>query len=228
MGATELLTVLLCMIKFGNVVSVNDENYVILELEKTYLFNTSDSKTLCNLVDGIPSSQNEDNDSRVNCKVEIFKKFSMEGNQINNEFLYLLQKDGSLYYDGIYHLEASYNESSGYWESKIFENGVGRLAARLKKDTFPIGSHTWQIYEDCAVGDCFFNLNLHLHVQQPGSFCCDTGECISSDKVCDGRTDCKDQVDENDCESVAGNQYNPDRLPVTLENKERPNILVYF
>ena len=103
MGATELLTVLLCMIKFGNVVSVNDENYVILELEKTYLFNTSDSKTLCNLVDGIPSSQNEDNDSRVNCKVEIFKKFSMEGNQINNEFLYLLQKDGSLYYDGIYH-----------------------------------------------------------------------------------------------------------------------------
>ena len=35
-------------------------------------------------------------------------------------------------------------------------------------------------------------------------------------------------ADDDDGDDDDGNQYNPDRLPVTLENKERQNILLYF
>ena len=45
-------------------------------------------------------------------------------------------------------------------------------------------------------------LNLHAALAQPGNFCCGDGTCLSSNSVCDGRQDCRDRRDEQDCTMV--------------------------
>ena len=75
---------------------------------------------------------------------------------------------------------------------------------------FPLGDHLWEFTlssctdpgEEGRDGGRRRTLNLHAALDQPGHFCCGDGSCLSSNSVCDGRQDCQDRRDEQDCTMV--------------------------
>ena len=70
---------------------------------------------------------------------------------------------------------------------------------------FPLGTHPWHLADGSKCSDPgqeWRSLNLHIKVEQPGQFCCNNGNCYSSDWKCDGDKDCDDESDEVDCDLI--------------------------
>ena len=85
--------------------------------------------------------------------------------------------------------------------------------------TLPLGVTEWSM--SGVSGDKTEMMNLHRSVEQPGHFCCDTGECISSGLVCDNKKHCADSSDEQRCQRVwLGEGYDKDMPPEMVKYDE--------
>ena len=95
------------------------------------------------------------------------------------------------------------------WEIRGKDGGVfGHTPEGLK--TFPLGEREWSLSEKEPR-----HLQLFPDVGRPGMFCCNSGLCIDSQQVCDGKPDCDDSSDQADCEMI--------RLPETFSyNSGKP------
>ena len=73
-----------------------------------------------------------------------------------------------------------YVESSQLW--KIVDVFTNKTLAYTNDTTeLPVGLHRWYFLDvECTDSQDvpWRRLNLHVKVDQPGHFCCDTGECI--------------------------------------------------
>ena len=64
-------------------------------------------------------------------------------------------------------------------------------------------------------------MNLHLKVEQPGLFCCNDGQCIDSELVCDNVPHCNNGMDESHdiCETIkTDDNYKIEKAPTDFEN----------
>ena len=100
-------------------------------------------------------------------------------------------------------ISSGYNEFTGYTQSMIkYSNVTNRweiwnefdkmLIATLNyTSNLPYGVHSWYFTDSLFCtndhGDHTRYLNLHPEVEEPGSFCCNDGHCISSELVCDSQ-----------------------------------------
>ena len=97
-----------------------------------------------------------------------------------------------------------YSKDQQRWEVRSSVNASQILAFLNQTSEFPLGVHQWYFLDtNCTdPGQPWRSLNLHLHLEQPGHFCCDDGTCLPSSRVCDGQQDCRDNTDELDCSIV--------------------------
>ena len=96
---------------------------------------------------------------------------------------------------------------------RIIEQVHGKTLVELNKSD-PIGRNEWFLPENGSL-----DLNLHLKVDMPGKFCCNNGLCIISELRCDGKQDCDDHSDEDECNIIIfpSHDYDKEQPPTQKE-----------
>ena len=75
--------------------------------------------------------------------------------------------------------------------------------SQASKSSLLLGSHTWQVFNDsesCSSNKVSYETRLTLHACDPAEqFACGNAFCIDMERRCDGKVDCRDASDEQDC-----------------------------
>ena len=139
------------------------------------------------------------------CQVWEMKTFQLRGvcleSQVDKYFLMV----NSTYFSGYTRSDLVFSTTSQRWQI-ILKNNQTLVLAYLKAEDslFPLGLQPWYFENKSCQdsGEEFRSLNLHLSVDQPGSFCCEDGHCIDAQLVCNNFNDCHDLSDEKNCSLV--------------------------
>ena len=140
-----------------------------------------------------------------NCRVELFPvckfsnfpvDFQLRGVRLDGpaDSFYLLKSPTELKGHGKSSIK--WIESENVWK---IVNSTSTLAVLTgaQSVSLPLGEGLWQFS-----GTEERTLSLHSALAQPGHFCCGDGSCLDSNSVCDGRQNCPDRTDEQDCQMV--------------------------
>ena len=75
--------------------------------------------------------------------------------------------------------------------------------SQASKSSLLLGSHVWQVFNDsksCSSNRVSYRTTLTLHAcKSAGQFACGNAFCIDMERRCDGKVDCRDASDEEDC-----------------------------
>ena len=157
---------------------------------------TEDCVTLNLETDKMRDDVCEQRNNNVICKVPPSTQFMLRGVCISHpvDTFYMTHTNNELI--GFTQTSMSLSNTSNRWEIRFTYNRT--LLAFTNQSEFPIGRHLWYFVEGNAcseINETYRFLSLHLNVEQPGSFCCGDGSCISSDDVCDTNLHCPDRLD---------------------------------
>ena len=189
----------------------NYTNYDCVEIEMDYLkFSDFDcSVTYCPI-----------------CQITEKKTFQLRGVCLESPVdKYFVMVNTTLFL-GYIQSSLIFSNVSERWEIVKTHNQTSVLAYMESEpeNNFPLGLHSWYFEaETChGVGGQERTLNFHLEVEQPGYFCCNDGNCIESELVCNNFNDCSDLTDEKDCSLVVlSPHYDKDFPSLQLKKGEK-------
>ena len=161
------------------------------------------------------------------CSLDTAAHFQLRGACLNlADTLYLMVN--SSFFLGYINTKLVRSADTGQWQLlSTFNNSL--IASMVITDdskdmSFPLGTNHWHFPDlNCTDnGTEWRRLKLHRRVDLPGTFCCDDGLCLHSDKVCDLNQHCSDGTDERDCRIIQlpDFPYDKDRAPTETDREE--------
>ena len=145
--------------------------------------------------DNVMRDDNCETENDVVCVVKGFQHFMLRGVCITSpvDSFYVLGEAGHL--TGYTQTSMSLSEDGTRWEIWHSYN-TSLLLAYTNYSEFPVGIHSWYFEAIGGQSECegtSRDLLLHLSVEQPGTWCCGDGACISSELRCDNNQHCHDR-----------------------------------
>ena len=107
--------------------------------------------------------------------------------------------DGNLIYYGHVRSIIMYNYTLLAWQILDTKNPAISATFKSSFSTLALGTNTWEVDNDMECQHEKVKLSLSLTTCRSTQFTCGDGLCIGLDERCDGVADCKDKMDEIDC-----------------------------
>ncbi|KAL7648871.1 UNVERIFIED_CONTAM: hypothetical protein RMT77_000791 [Armadillidium vulgare] len=173
----------------------------------------------------------------VTCYFEQTQKLHLRGLCLNSQFdryYYFTVEDDTYYFFGekysfIKYIPPDSKESSNFGIWKLFRLDVPDIFGEMKlkyKNHLPIGKNSWTLHDNnCETS----HDDLILTVCSEHQFTCNDGTCVSLKERCDFESDCSDNSDEIDCQSlIKPPEYSNIAPPPRLNKKNKTSIKFYF
>lgn len=87
----------------------------------------------------------------------------------------------------------------------MFDTRIKEIIATItlpSNDSYPLGRHVWTLRKSICNNLRDSKIQMSISVCSNSDFSCSNGDCIVKENRCDGRNDCTDFSDEDNCEIV--------------------------